>query len=65
MREIKFRFFGEFGELNEETDKCDLSMLYGDVFCFFNLEPINELFADKTITEQSENTQQTIKNLFE
>jgi uncharacterized phage protein (TIGR01671 family) len=48
-REIKFRFWGEFGELNEETDKCDLSMLYGDVFCFFNSEPINELFADKTI----------------
>lgn len=48
-REIKFRFWGEFGDLNEETDKCDLSMLYGDVFCFFNHEPINDLFADKTL----------------
>lgn len=45
MREIKFRFWGNFGELNEEDDVCEEEMLYGDKFCFFESEPINSLFA--------------------
>jgi hypothetical protein len=45
MREIKFRFWGNFGELNEEEDVCEEEMLYGDKFCFFESEPINSLFA--------------------
>ena len=48
-REIKFRFWGEFGALNEDSDKCEKEMLYGDEFCFFSNEPIDVLFADKTI----------------
>ena len=43
-REIKFRFWGKFGELNEEDDECEMEMLYGDRFCFFESEPINDLF---------------------
>lgn len=48
MREIKFRFWGKFGELNEEKDECENEMLYGDRFCFQHTEPINTLFADKS-----------------
>ena len=48
-REIKFRVWGEFGALNEDSDKCEKEMLYGDEFCFFSNEPIDVLFADKTI----------------
>lgn len=48
-REIKFRFWGDFGALNEDSDKCEKEMLYGDEFCFFSNEPIDVLFADKTI----------------
>jgi hypothetical protein len=44
-RPIKFRFWGNFGELNEEEDICEMEMLYGDKFCFFESEPINDLFA--------------------
>ncbi len=44
-RQIKFRFWGKFGELNEEKDECENEMLYGDRFCFFESEPINDLFA--------------------
>ena len=43
-RELKFRFWGKFGELNEEKDECENEMLYGDRFCFFESEPINDLF---------------------
>lgn len=43
-REIKFRFWGKFGELNEEDDECEMEMLYGNKFCFFESEPINDLF---------------------
>ena len=43
-REIKFRFWGNFGELNEEEDVCEMKMLYGNRFCFFESEPINDLF---------------------
>ena len=43
-REIKFRFWGNFGELNEEEDICEMEMLYGNRFCFFESEPINNLF---------------------
>ena len=43
-REIKFRFWGKFGELNEEDDECEMEMLYGNRFCFFESEPINDLF---------------------
>ena len=43
-REIKFRFWGKFGELNEEDDECEMEMLYGNRFCFFESEPINNLF---------------------
>jgi uncharacterized phage protein (TIGR01671 family) len=46
-REIKFRFWGNFGELNEEEDICEMEMLYGDKFSFFESEPINNLFASK------------------
>lgn len=46
-REIKFRFWGKFGELNEENDECEMEMLYGDRFCFFENEPINDLFASR------------------
>ena len=46
-RQLKFRFWGDFGELNEETDTCKKEMLYGDKFCFFDHAPINDLFADK------------------
>jgi hypothetical protein len=45
MREIKFRFWGNFGELNYKEDICEMEMLYGDRFCFFESEPINDLFA--------------------
>lgn len=45
MREIKFRFWGNFGELNEEEDVCEMEMLYGNRFCFFESEPINDLFT--------------------
>ena len=44
-RLLKFRFWGNFGELNEEEDVCEMEMLYGDKFCFFESEPINDLFA--------------------
>ena len=44
-RLFKFRFWGNFGELNEEEDICEMEMLYGDKFCFFESEPINDLFA--------------------
>ena len=44
-RLLKFRFWGNFGELNEEEDICEMEMLYGDKFCFFENEPINDLFA--------------------
>lgn len=44
-RLLKFRFWGNFGELNEEEDICEMEMLYGDKFCFFESEPINDLFA--------------------
>ena len=44
-RLLKFRFWGNFGELNEEEDVCEMEMLYGDKFCFFENEPINDLFA--------------------
>ena len=44
-RLLKFRFWGNFGELNEEDDICEMEMLYGDKFCFFENEPINDLFA--------------------
>ena len=44
-RLLKFRFWGNFGELNEEEDVCEMGMLYGDKFCFFESEPINDLFA--------------------
>lgn len=47
-REIKFRFWGKFGELNEEKDECEMEMLYGDRFCFQHAEPIDTLFADKS-----------------
>ena len=47
-RQIKFRFWGKFGELNEEKDECENEMLYGHRFCFFNSEPIDTLFADKS-----------------
>lgn len=47
-REIKFRFWGKFGELNEEEDECEMEMLYGDRFCFQHAEPIDTLFADKS-----------------
>lgn len=43
-RELKFRFWGKFGELNEEDDECEMEMLYGNRFCFFENEPINDLF---------------------
>ena len=43
-RKLKFRFWGKFGELNEEKDECENEMLYGDRFCFFESEPINDLF---------------------
>jgi hypothetical protein len=46
-REIKFRFWGNFGELNEEEDICEMEMLYGDKFSFFESEPINNLFASR------------------
>jgi hypothetical protein len=48
MRELKFRFWGKFGELNEEKDECKNEMLYGDRFCFQHAEPIDTLFADKS-----------------
>ena len=48
QREIKFRFWGKFGELNEEKDECENEMLYGDKFCFQNAEPIDILFSDKS-----------------
>lgn len=44
-RLLKFRFWGNFGELNEEEYVCEMQMLYGDKFCFFESEPINDLFA--------------------
>ena len=44
-RLLKFRFWGNFGELNEEEDVCEMEMLYGEKFCFFESEPINDLFA--------------------
>ena len=44
-RLFKFRFWGNFGELNEEEDICEMEMLYGDKFCFFESEPINDLFS--------------------
>lgn len=44
-RLLKFRFWGNFGELNEEEDICEMEMLYGDKFCFFESEPIDDLFA--------------------
>lgn len=44
-RLLKFRFWCNFGELNEEEDVCEMEMLYGDKFCFFESEPINDLFA--------------------
>ena len=44
-RLLKFRFWGNFGELNEEEDICEMEMLYGNRFCFFESEPINDLFA--------------------
>jgi uncharacterized phage protein (TIGR01671 family) len=44
-RLLKFRFWGNFGELNYEEDICEMEMLYGDRFCFFESEPINDLFA--------------------
>lgn len=47
-RQIKFRFWGKFGELNEEKDECENEMLYGDRFCFSEHAPINDLFADKS-----------------
>lgn len=47
-RELKFRFWGKFGELNEEKDECENEMLYGDRFCFQHAEPIDTLFADKS-----------------
>lgn len=47
-RQIKFRFWGKFGELNEEKDECEIEMLYGDRFCFSDHAPINDLFADKS-----------------
>ena len=47
-RQIKFRFWGKFGELNEEKDECENEMLYGDRFCFSDHAPINDLFADKS-----------------
>lgn len=47
-RELKFRFWGKFGELNEEKDECENEMLYGDRFCFQHAEPINNLFSDKS-----------------
>ena len=43
-RKIKFRFWGNFSELNEEEDFCEMEMLYGDKFHFFESEPINDLF---------------------
>lgn len=48
MRELKFRFWGKFGELNEEKDECENEMLYGDRFCFQHAEPIDTLFANKS-----------------
>jgi uncharacterized phage protein (TIGR01671 family) len=47
QREIKFRFWGKFGELNEKNE-CENEMLYGDRFCFLHAEPINTLFSDKS-----------------
>jgi uncharacterized phage protein (TIGR01671 family) len=46
-RPIKFRFWGDFGDFNEEADTCEKEMLYGDRFHFFDHAPINNLFADK------------------
>ncbi len=46
-RPIKFRFWGDFGDFNEEADTCEKEMLYGDRFHFFDHAPINDLFADK------------------
>ncbi len=47
MREIKFRFWGRFGEW-EEPDEMEQKfiMLYGDDFAWEEWEPINNLFAD-------------------
>ncbi len=55
MREIKFRFWGPFGEWIEPDEMEQKKiMLYGDEFAWEEYEPINDLFAglDETIAMQ-------------
>jgi hypothetical protein len=40
---IKLRFWGRFGEIDEDSDECAYEMIYGDVFAFLDYEPINDL----------------------
>jgi len=44
MREIKFRFWGDFGIIDNDDEEERKTMLYGDVFAFDEYEPINDLF---------------------
>jgi len=44
MRTIKFRFWGDFGIIDNDDEEERKTMLYGDVFAFDEYEPINDLF---------------------
>ena len=47
MREIKFRFWGPFGDWEEPGEmEQKKTMLYGDEFAWEDYEPINDLFSD-------------------
>jgi len=56
MREIKFRFWGRFGEWDDEADEPKFEMMSGDDFAFNDGDaPINDLFAfnsSKTVCMQ-------------
>src|SRR5574343_919839 len=52
VREIKFRFWGPFGEWEEPDEMTQkMTMLYGDEFAWEEYEPINDLFSGLENTE--------------
>lgn len=46
-RVIKFRAWGRYGDLDEETDKRKFEMIDGDSLCFEKFKPICEILQDK------------------
>lgn len=60
-REIKFRFWGFFGEFDENEEPKN-QMMYGDVFSFMSDEPIDDLFDGLHETIAMQYTGVTDKN---